>query len=146
MDMVRHNHVSTDCPTMAVASSAPLVHQNCGNIVGDKNSTSVECTRRDEIDRGVNPDPVEAPEVTMHATVVAGIGDPGQSESTRNPGRDHRSRLQRRGRGDVNVFGLEALPEFADEGDGLRIIAVNTDRRRGNLDVGSVHGAHLVFA
>ena len=77
MDVVRHNYVAPDGPTMAGASCVPFLDKDCGDICGRENGASLERTSCDEIDRIIDPNPVEAPEVSMHVTVVAGFGDPG---------------------------------------------------------------------
>ena len=77
MHVVGHNDVTADRPTMADAGSAPFIGENCSNGCRRENATSMERARCDKINRINDPNPVEAPEVTMHASIVAGIADPG---------------------------------------------------------------------
>jgi len=81
MDVIRHDHVAADRPTVAFSSGTPLLQENGCDGPRNENFSPPKGARRHEIDRIFNPNPVEAPEVTMHGSVVAGIVDPGHSEN-----------------------------------------------------------------
>src|SRR5437762_1823776 len=48
-------------------------------------------------------------------------------------------------RANHHIFELEPLAQFANELHGLRVVSVDADRRRGNVHVGSIHGANFSF-
>jgi hypothetical protein len=67
MDMIRHDHVTANCPAMTLVCRAPFVDQNSCDSLRRENCLPTISTRRDEIDRVLNPDPLQSFEVLVHA-------------------------------------------------------------------------------
>jgi hypothetical protein len=54
---------------VTLSGAAPFFNEDRSDLCQSKNAHTTEGACRDEIDWMINPNPVEAPEVTMHASL-----------------------------------------------------------------------------
>ena len=78
MNMVGHDDVPAGHPAMTSMRRAPFLHENLSRFVLSKNRFSVTDARGDVIDRKVDPNAFEAPEVLVHIAFVAEAVDLGE--------------------------------------------------------------------
>ena len=95
MQMVRHNDIAPDRPSVSIMSSLQLLNHYGSNFFRYQNGSSFESARCDEIDRAVDPDTLEPAKMLTHSPICngdrsrhrvfvsssqrAGITDPGYS-------------------------------------------------------------------
>jgi hypothetical protein len=85
MNVIGHDHVTTDRPAMAFTCGAPLLDKDLSDVGCGQNATPVKSTSREEVNGMIDPNPVEAPEVTMHASFYPGSMVPAKLEFVVRP-------------------------------------------------------------
>ena len=79
MNMIGHNDVSPNSPAMTRVSRAPLLCKNSGYVALSKNMLSVTDACGDVIDRKINPNALQSPQMFVHVAFVAkgvDLGEP----------------------------------------------------------------------
>jgi hypothetical protein len=93
--MIGHDHIPANSPPMASVSCPPLLHENSTCFVLRKNSLSVLDARGDVVDRKIDPNALQSPQVLVHIALVAEGGDLGEPKKLRRTcHRGQRPRLQ----------------------------------------------------
>jgi hypothetical protein len=77
MHMVRHDHVPAYGPAMALVRSAPLIDQNLRGFISRQHRSTIVCAHCDEMNRRIQPDSTESPQMFVHCVVVAWLADIG---------------------------------------------------------------------
>ena len=88
VNVIRHDDIAAHCPAMPIPRHSPFTNQDSGYISSSENRATVMCAGGDEVDRRIDPDAVQAPQMPvgghkclwgdMRDCVVAGVADPGQ--------------------------------------------------------------------
>ena len=95
MNMIGHNDIAANSPTMSIMSRAPFVHKDVHDLIVSQNMFSITCAGRDETNRCIDPDTAKSLEVFVHPAVVAEGVDLGNlMPSHALTGRGQRPRLQ----------------------------------------------------
>ena len=71
MNMIGHNDVPANSPTMSIMSRTPLLQENFGDVVASKNRLSIVSARCHKIDRSVDPNALQSSQMVVHIAVVA---------------------------------------------------------------------------
>ena len=66
MDVIRHDNITPDRPAVVLVCSTPFSDQDAPDLVPRENLPAITCARRDEKNRGVQPNTVEAPQMFVH--------------------------------------------------------------------------------
>jgi len=94
MNMIGHDHIAANCPTVTIVRIQPFIGQNSRSFVGSEDWSAFKSARCDEIGRPIDPNAFEPAQCLRIFIVVAGIGDPGRGEcfsvvaGIGGPGRD----------------------------------------------------------
>ena len=81
MNMIGHDHIAANCPTVTIVRISPFIGQNPRNFIGSENWPAFKSARCDEIGRPIDPNAFEPAQMLRIFIVVAGTGDPGRGES-----------------------------------------------------------------
>ena len=94
MNMIGHDHIAANCPTVTIVRIQPFIGQNSRSFVRSEDWSAFKSARCDEIGRPIDPNAFEPAQCLRIFIVVAGIGDPGRGEcfsvvaGIGGPGRD----------------------------------------------------------
>ena len=66
MNVVRHDHVATHGPAVAISRRNPFFDQDVCYFASRENWTTILRARRDEVDRGIDPDLLQPPQMFVH--------------------------------------------------------------------------------
>jgi len=94
MNVVGHDDVSANSPSMSFVSRAPFINKNFGDLVGSKKLPTIFGARCDEINWSINPNAPKSSQVLMHTGVGAEGGDLGNLRRSYVDNRGQRPRLQ----------------------------------------------------
>ena len=79
MNMIGHDHIAANCPTVTIVRIQPFIGQNSRSFVGSEDWSAFKSARCDEIGRPIDPNAFEPAQCLRIFIVVAGIGDPGRA-------------------------------------------------------------------
>jgi hypothetical protein len=71
MNMIRHDYVPANGPSMSITSGAPFINKNFSGLVTRQKFPAILSARCYEINRRINPDTSKSSQVLMHPSVVA---------------------------------------------------------------------------
>ena len=69
--MIRHNDIPTNSPTVSIMSCAPFVGENFGNVDTSQKRLSLASACCHKINRSVDPNTLQSPQVLVHTDFVA---------------------------------------------------------------------------
>ena len=94
MNVVGHDDVSANSPSMPIMCRAPFINKNFGDFIGGKKFPAILRARCYEIDRCINPNALQPAQVFVHIFVVADGGDLDNLRRSYADDRGRRPRLQ----------------------------------------------------
>src|SRR6266480_3244494 len=69
VDMIRHNHIPANSPTMSIVSRAPFINKNFGDIVASEKRFSTASAPCHKINRRVGPNTLQSSQMFVHYAV-----------------------------------------------------------------------------
>ena len=83
MNVIRHNNVAPDSPSMPAMSCAPFIDQNVCDLIESKELPSIFRAHCDKIDWRFDPDALEPPQMLVRSMVAAEGADLGNLRCNR---------------------------------------------------------------
>src|SRR5437868_14102244 len=66
MNMIGHDHIAANCPTVTIVRIPPFIGQNPRNFIGSENWPAFKSARCDEIGRPIDPNAFEPAQMFAH--------------------------------------------------------------------------------